>query len=1322
MARWGKLALEPDSASVDEVMEAIMRQLVLEAVEPDVRAYLLRMKKEDKSFAEFVEARSAYQEAYGRKPVKAQVLKLEKQAEPVGTGQCLKIATNDHERVLASMTMDERQVYITKHSLCFNCLRNGHRAISFMNKARCQKCHRKHHTVLHFETPPNKVRTYGMTSMDNVYLMTAVAEIKGSRRAKVRVFLDQGAQSSFVSTELLEAIKPPCIGTKKLMVQPFGSQPMSMTAKVYRLEINGSTTVSIEAMEKPDLELAMTRPSTGCRQRWAKRGIELSDQPLEGVPDAIHILIGADYADEILIEKHQHGGETAWRSKLGWIMSGPGKDAKMVNGTQVGSVQTDLEFLWRLEEPSESACSLPAFPLRKKGSTYEVGLLWKGDERPEDNRTQAMAAANSLVRKLELSGKRPQHDDVLIKEYCELEAIERESAPETEGYYLPHHAVVRENAETAKVRVVFNASAAKRGEKSLNNLLNAVPSLLPDLTGLLLRFRELSVGVQADIRKASFMIDVKTEDRPFLRFVWPDENRIMTAWRLRKVPFGVNCSPFLLTAVLQHHLKTVRETATDEKTKAINTMLESFYVDDCVSSESSKEAATNFKRISCAKLAEAGMALRNWSMNEGEDAKTTTGKVLGLNWCTQTDRVSLAALESLEPPKMWTRRTLLQAVATAFDPLGLVAPVLLEGKMLLQRAWTENGTWDTPLLPSLTQAVADWWGAIGQITEVRVPRWIGGMIDTPVTLHLFTDASEKGYGCCIYVTTQDKTHLIFTKCKVAPLKQQTLARLELQACYKGAKCLQFVREELRLPVREVHAWTDSLMAVYWITGLSYKWKTWVANCVAEIQRISEKSEITWHHCPGTENPADLASRGTDVQTLLKSAWLTGPEWVKSPENWPTLPTLTPTDESVAEVKLNVVQTAPTEPEEWWKSISSWSKVKAVVRRMLSWRHRSLSVQELDDKAEVVLVKAIQTEFAQELHLLKASKDISRQSRLFQMRPYVDEYGVLRATGRLQLADIEETTKHPVILTDHYLTSLLLRHVHERRMHQGVEVCLAFIRRKHLVLSGRRIMRRIKEACVTCRRYDASPAAELPAPLPADRVIHKRAFAVVGVDHAGPVLVKNGDSRVKAWILLFVCATMRAVHLELVLRLSTEDFLRALRRFVARYGQPSIIRSDNALVFVAAAREVSSGWRFNPPASPRHGGFYERLVAVVKAPLRKVLGRALVSRDELATLLAEVQFIVNERPLVGGLGDLPPLTPNMMTGLRVERDCNGEEMADDHLVMNKRIKYLGQLRRNVEVRWRQEYLLSLKSFHESHSHSLCVGDLVLVVDDQRKRSM
>ena len=176
---------------------------------------------------------------------------------------------------------------------------------------------------------------------------------------------------------------------------------------------------------------------------------------MEGVPDAIHILIGADYDNEILIEK-QHGGETAWRSQLGWVMSGPGTEAKKANGTQVGSVQTDIDFLWRLEEPSKLASTLPTFPFRKKGSTYEVGLLWKSDERPEDNRAQAMAAASNLVRKLEASGRRLQYDDVLIKEYSELEAMERQPAPKPEGLYERLVAVVKTPLQRVLGRVLVS--------------------------------------------------------------------------------------------------------------------------------------------------------------------------------------------------------------------------------------------------------------------------------------------------------------------------------------------------------------------------------------------------------------------------------------------------------------------------------------------------------------------------------------------------------------------------------------------------------------------------------------------------------------------------------------------------------------------------------------------------------------------------------------------------------------------------------------------------------------------------------------------------
>ena len=132
-------------------------------------------------------------------------------------------------------------------------------------------------------------------------------------------------------------------------------------------------------------------------------------------------------------------------------------------------------------------------------------------------------------------------------------------------------------------------------------------------------------------------------------------------------------------------------------------------------------------------------------------------------------------------------------------------------------------------------------------------------------------------------------------------------------------------------------------------------------------------------------------------------------------------------------------------------------------------------------------------------------------------------------------------------------------------------------------------------------------------------------------------------------MLSVCATVRAVHLELVESTSADDFLLAFRRFTSCYGKPMLIRSDNGAGFVAAARNVSCEWKFNPPASPWHGGFYERLVGLIKAPLKKVLGSALLSWDELVTILTEVQRIVNDRPLtyVGDGDDIPPLTPNSL---------------------------------------------------------------------------
>ena len=143
---------------------------------------------------------------------------------------------------------------------------------------------------------------------------------------------------------------------------------------------------------------------------------------------------------------------------------------------------------------------------------------------------------------------------MLIEEYSQLDTIEKEPEPESKGYCMPHHAVMREEATTSEIRVVFNASSSKIGQSSLNDTIDPGLSLPPDLVGLLLRFRELPTAVQGDIRKACFMISVRKDDRKCFRFVWPDNEGHLVTWRLKKLPFGVNCSPFILNSVLQHYL------------------------------------------------------------------------------------------------------------------------------------------------------------------------------------------------------------------------------------------------------------------------------------------------------------------------------------------------------------------------------------------------------------------------------------------------------------------------------------------------------------------------------------------------------------------------------------------------------------------------------------------------------------------------------------------------------------------------------------------------------------------------------------------------
>ena len=213
----------------------------------------------------------------------------------------------------------------------------------------------------------------------------------------------------------------------------------------------------------------------------------------------------------------------------------------------------------------------------------------------------------------------------------------------------------------------------------------------------------------------------------------------------------------------------------------------------------------------------------------------------------------------------------------------------------------------------------------------------------------------------------------------------------------------------------------------------------------------------------------------------------------------------------------------------------------------------------------------------------------------QFRLFLDDLGLWRCKGRLENAELSYSSCYPIVLPkDHYFSLLIVQRAHHRVSHSGVKDTLTELRSRFWIPQGRSFVRQFISRCVVCRRYASSCyKAPPPPPLPDYRVRESNPFTAIGVDYAGPLVIKHHahtpyhithtqNQRVqnahtthsgKAWVCLFTCCTSRAVHSELVTDLSPLSFIRCFKRFISRQGIPSHIISDNGSTFKAAAKEL-----------------------------------------------------------------------------------------------------------------------------------------------------
>lgn len=1026
--------------------------------------------------------------------------------------------------------------------------------------------------------------------------------------------------------------------------------------------------------------------------------------------------------------------------------------------------QNDLLFLKKMDE--SVAVSQEGF--------YSMDLPFRNRPSLPDNRSYVMKRFKSLESRL----KSNEHFKLMYTEFMKdiLSKGEAEiaKATDTDGWYIPHFGVLHPH-KPDKLRVVFDCSASYK-RQSLNKHLMQGPDLNNSLAGVLCRFRKEQIAVTCDIKKMFHQFRVSEGDRKFLKFLWyeADSNNIAD-YQMNVHLFGAVSSP----SCAIYGLKKIADDYKSAFPRASDFVKNNFYVDDGLVSVASPQEAIQLMTDCRLMLSKGNLVLHKFLSNNeqvavslGCEPPTTKllaadqqlDRALGLCWDVKTDVFVFSEV----PIKSSSRRGILSTVASLFDPLGFLTPYTLKGKLLLQSLCYDNKGWDDPLSPDQEKEWDNWTSAMSNLSNIQIKRCFPSATlnsSYMAELHLFSDASTSAYGVCAYLRLVDKVKgestvsLVMGKSRVAPKKKVvTIPRLELQAATLAVKVGGFLQKELQYPGMACHYWTDSETVLGYIGNETKRFHLFVFN---RIQRIRETtSPENWHYIPTTDNPADVASRGSDLKNIPKS-WFNGPEFLSQSDftNPETPLKQYPLHDDDPEVKKVFVNTTSCHVyKDILSSIlihSSWEKVARLMSIILRATTKDKTGKDFSTKGHLVtmsLVRLVQRDhYMDEINKLEQDQPVLKSSPLYKLDVFLDKDSVLRVGGRLQDAVSPFNIKHPAVLPGKSVaTKLYVYMKHKEAAHQGKTTTLNAIRASGIyVVNGGKLVSSICHNCVKCLRLRGQPVSQRMANLSPPQVTPCPPFTHTGMDVFGPLYVKHGRKDAKRYGLLFTCLASRGVHIELLEDMSADCFIISLRSFLAIRGPVSVLYSDRGTNFVGAKaeleREISKDnvkkfmtnrqcqFKFNVPAASHMGGTWERMIRTVRNVLNGILIESNTCRLDscsLRSLFYECMYIVNSRPLttqqLAGDNSVEPipLTPNHLLTMKQDTlSPPGGEFSEADLYSRKRWRRVQYLVQQFWSRWKLEYLQDLqkRTKWNQKQRNFKVNDIVLLVEDDLPRS-
>ena len=466
-----------------------------------------------------------------------------------------------------------------------------------------------------FTSPPTSTSLY-VDSSKAILLQTALVEVHNplnpSLTSKVRVIMDNGSQRSYVTQRVKESLALVASDKQRLSIAAFGAKKGDpRLCEIVRIAIQTKfgQKQELELFVVPHICDPITAQSVNLSSRMYDHlsRLDLADTFDNEAPMKVDMLIGSDIYWDLVTGETIRGqsGPVAVNTRLGWVLSGPAEPVGQQDPTvslmtthtlQVSALEdkdTDvlLQSFWELESFGVQNFNDLAYNhfmsnVTLRNGRYEVSLPWREYHEPlPNNYNLSLNRLHSLLQRLKRTPAIFREYDAIIRDQLSKGIVERVNHSTNvlgKVHYLPHHAVIRRNKETTKVRVVYDASAQSNGP-SLNNCLYTGPKFNQRILEILLRFRSYPIAWIADIEKAFLMISVAPKDRDALRFLWitnidSDDPEII-ALRFARVVFGVSSSPFLLNATIKHHI----EKYSSSHPEIVGVLMQSIYVDDVVS-------------------------------------------------------------------------------------------------------------------------------------------------------------------------------------------------------------------------------------------------------------------------------------------------------------------------------------------------------------------------------------------------------------------------------------------------------------------------------------------------------------------------------------------------------------------------------------------------------------------------------------------------------------------------------------------------------------------------------------------------------------------